>query len=638
MKRKLLLAALCVVGALGFRANAQSWTSGSEVAAGEFYLYNVAADRYLNFGSSWATHSIVDGQGLVLTISEQGEGYKIYSGVSGGVGPYVWGSWMNDNNGSGYWTFTPVSVDGYTNAYTLQRSSDSEYLVWSGGGSGAWGNEVNSQADVTDKCYWLLIAKDDRTALSSATASNPLDVTYLVNDPDFEKRVSEGTNATPAAGSGQTSTSWTGGFWRQYSAQSFANAIFFEKYASGGLTTADNFYQTVSLSAGVYRLTATAYASCTEAYLYAGDAETRVSASDTYSVFFEVASDATSVNLGMKIKAGGSGQWVAFDNVRLTYYGNSATLNEIKHNEFIKVYNAAKATAEAVDQTAVMNAEILTALQTAISTYGSLDTNTATDDEIQAATTALNTSASNATASIAAYAPVPAVLAKATANLNSTNVYTDEARTALSNAINEAQSAYDGRTLSTADANGLNAKLNNAGWGASPAPLASDYVFSTWTSTNDVAVANFWSTEADADGGSDMKTPFVQYWVADGDKLSNNTITGTTTVETGLYRVTALVRVVNKKTGDDAGYDGISLQVNDGEAVAFADATEYPDGYAKEITAEGLVKDGNLYIKLAVENTNASWLAFKNVNYTKVRDLTAEEQATAPTAIALYNG
>ena len=326
-KLKLFFAALALL--LGWsNASAQSWTSGAEVAAGEFYLYNIGADRYLNNGSSWSTHSIVDGQGFVITLEESEGKYKLKSGVSGGAGPYVWGDWTNNDNGTNVWYFAPVECAGYTNAYTLQQTNSSgTYLYWSGGGSGAWGNEVYGTGSTANgkNSYWLLIPKTTRQTLDGVTSENPLDVTYLINDPDFEKRVSNDGNSTPAAGSGQTSAFWTcGGFWRQYSEQSFANGIFFEKYAGGGLTTADKIYQSPTLKPGKYVLSATAYATCTKAYLYAGSASKQISAAGEYKVIFNVASE-SAVELGVKIEADGTGNWVAFDNVRLYYLGGGAT-------------------------------------------------------------------------------------------------------------------------------------------------------------------------------------------------------------------------------------------------------------------------------------------------------------------------
>ncbi len=230
--------------------------------------------------------------------------------------------------------------------------------------------------------------------------------------------------------------------------------------------------------------------------------------------------------------------------------------------------------------------------------------------------------------SIEAYAAAAVALTTANGVLNSTNVYSADARATYSEAIATAQAAYNNGSMDGATAKGLNNALSIAGWGATPAPASIDYITSAWTSTNDVLVGNFWSVEGDAEGASGMTRPFMQYWVDDNEKMADNTISASLTgLENGLYSVTAFVRVMNKKTGDDAGYEGISLAVNEGSPMVFAEAAEYPDGYAKEMTAEGFVRNGKLNITFTITGTNASWLAFKNVNYTKVRDLAPEEQA-----------
>ncbi len=307
---------------------AQSWTVGAEVAAGDYYLYNIGADRYLSNGASWSTHSVVDGQGVVITVEVKSGKYALKSNVGGGAGPYVWGDWTNNDNGDNGWYFAKVDCDGYTNAYTLQQTNaEGTFLYW-GNNTGAWGNEVyGSGASANGKnSYWLLIPKATRQNLGAASPSNPLDVTYLIGDPDFEKRVSNNTDATPKDGSGQTSPSWTcGGFYRKYSEQAVASGIFFEKWSGSGLTTADKIYQSPTLKAGKYRLTASATSSCTKAYLYAGTTKTQIpNAVGIYAVDFTVASEGA-VELGVQIEAGGTGKWVAFDNVRLYYLGNDVS-------------------------------------------------------------------------------------------------------------------------------------------------------------------------------------------------------------------------------------------------------------------------------------------------------------------------
>ena len=384
----------------------------------------------------------------------------------------------------------------------------------------------------------------------------------------------------------------------------FNNTYFVERWknntplGSGSLT-----HDAIVLPAGVYQIAADAQnieqyngnAAGTGLFLCANAEQTEIGAKGKYEVFIKLA-DKEALTIQF-LQDNCTGNWIAYDNVTLTY---------VAEDYLYKLADGKMSTAAATAQTDA-EAAFLT------------NKNTHTYNALLAAI-------AEAQASIDAYAKVPAVLTDATAILESTNVYTAEAFEAFSTAISTAQTAYDENFLATADANDLERTLNTAVWGTTPAPASTPFITSAWTSTNDVLVGNFWSMEGDAEGSSGMKTPFLQYWVADNEKLADNTISATLTgLETGLYSVTAFVRVMNNKTGDDAGYDGISLQVNDGEAVAFADATEYSDGFAKELTAEGLVKDGNLNITFAIAGTNASWLSFKNVKYTKVRDLTPEE-------------
>jgi len=390
MKRKLLLATLCVVGALGMRA--QTWTSGSEVATGEYYLYNVGADRYLNTGSSWSTHCTADGEGHIVTISAKDDGYKLGTTVSGGQGPYVWDNWMNNDKEStdNKWIFTKVDVTGYENAYVLQmNSTEGKYMYWAGGGSGSYGNEVlctETIGDAPANFYWLLIPKTTRQNLAAATVANPLDVTYLIKNADFEGNINNGNSSA---------TGWTvGGFKQQNTAQSFANAIFMEKWASGGLTTADAIYQTPTLTAGTYRLMASAYASCTQAFLYAGElAETQITTNGIYSITFTMDSEAA-IQLGVKIKAGGTGSWVAFDNVRLYYLGNvsktelKAAIDEAAALTYADTYNT---TAKAVWQSYLTTANTVYANESA------------TTDEVLAATENLAKANEQIEAIIAAY-------------------------------------------------------------------------------------------------------------------------------------------------------------------------------------------------------------------------------------------
>lgn len=324
MKRKFLLTAVALLCSVG--SWAQSWTAGAVAAdEGEYYLYNIGAQRFLNRGGTYTTHAIADGQGVVVKLDEKPTTnvFSIYTGVNSKYlnGDYTDGGELN-------WTFESVSVAGYTNVYTLKDGTESKYLYWTGGGAGFWGNEVLRSATITEgqenNFYWILIPKATRQNLASASSASPLDITYLVINPDFEYQIQDDPwknddTMKPWTGDwGKKTQGWTNtNFWRQQSSQTFANGIFFEKYSAEGLSDADKIYQNVTLEAGKYQLTCSGISrDHDQFYLYAGDQETKITDAGTYTVDFEVTTSG-SVEIGAKIKEGSTGDWVAFDNVRL---------------------------------------------------------------------------------------------------------------------------------------------------------------------------------------------------------------------------------------------------------------------------------------------------------------------------------
>jgi len=435
--------------------------------------------------------------------------------------------------------------------------------------------------------------------------STNVDLTSFVDNGDFEQGNLTGWTSVDGGNvANNNNFSRKGGTWY---AERWQNGI---ALGSGSLT-----HENISLPAGVYQVTADAQnieqynggAAGTGLFLQANSDKVEIGAAANYSVYVKLTGDDAVLSIKL-VQDNCTGNWISYDNVTLTYVAADFPALTVVEGK--------------------MNATVA-------------DTQTAAKADFDANATgtnyvALSNAIAAAQASKDAYTAAAAALTKANSILNSTNVYTAEARTTYVDAITAAQTAYDDASMEDATANGLNAALNTANWGAAQ-PTGAAYIGSAWTGTN--INSNFWSWEGDGEGASGMSTPFIQAWVDNAEKLADNNINASLSgLDNGLYSVTAFMRVFNNKEGDNAGYDGISLVVNDGTPVAFAEATEYTDGYAKEITAEGLVKDGNLVIKVAIENTNASWVAFKNVNYTKVRDLTPEEMAVAPTAIALYNG
>ena len=218
-----------------------------------------------------------------------------------------------------------------------------------------------------------------------------------------------------------------------------------------------------------------------------------------------------------------------------------------------------------------------------------------------------------ANASIEAYAKMKSQLDAIAAILDETNFYTAEAKTAFDTEYNAKLAAYEAGTATDAEAAAFN-------YGSRLEGLIPTLLLSAFTSTVEgTPYINTWSVEGNNDG-SNFLTPFYEYWTGDANSLGANTITGELLgLEAGEYEVTAWVRV-RVKNGAEAPATGITMQVNEGEAVAIAgDQVGTSQMYLKEYTATGTVAEGGaLKIKFDVAaDNNVSWLSFKNVKYTK---------------------
>lgn len=307
---------------------------------------------------------------------------------------------------------------------------------------------------------------------------------------------------------------------------------------------------------------------------------------------------------------GCTGNWISCDDVQLTYVGSDFPAYTLVEGKMSSAASTAQSSAE--------------------STY--LSDKTVTNYN------ALLTAITAAQASKDAYAVAASAVADAKTLQTNYTFVTPAAAATFAEAIAAIETPYNEGSLADADANNAGRTLGvvMVGWHADATnTAASNYMISAWPSTYTI---NDWSWEGN-DDGSNFKVPFFQDWVADGESLAAKTMTGTLTgLENGLYSVTAWVRVRAKNETAVAEATGITMDVNAGTAVDVTEGTQVGETQfqLKEYTAEGLVKDGNLTLNFNVlEGNNISWLSYKNITYTKVRDLTPEEMAVVPTGVTL---
>ena len=155
---RLLVALLALLTGVDNLA-AQTW-SGNEIAQGDFYLFNVGAQKYLNNGdpneSRGSNAYLQTGFGMDVTLTMISDGvYTIDTKVSnGGDSHYLASSTWTDGNATN-WTFR--AVDDETNVY--QIIYDGQYLM-----ANEALNDVEMLGDPGSRVtstYWKLVSEND---------------------------------------------------------------------------------------------------------------------------------------------------------------------------------------------------------------------------------------------------------------------------------------------------------------------------------------------------------------------------------------------------------------------------------------------------------------------------------------------
>jgi len=171
--------AILLVGAIN--ASAQTWT-GNAPQAGDYYLYNVGAGKFLTSGCWWGTHAAMDDDGMLITLAVSGNDYTLSTAVAF-AGKYLGDDAYMDNGTAATWTFTQVSAGKYT------MKNGSNYLVFV---SGAVANNTTT-APTTDDGYWQIVSRADLiNNMKSATPSVPVDASFFMTNPKNRRNWKDG--------------------------------------------------------------------------------------------------------------------------------------------------------------------------------------------------------------------------------------------------------------------------------------------------------------------------------------------------------------------------------------------------------------------------------------------------------------
>jgi len=187
--------------------------AGDTVRAGKsYYILNVATGLWLTEGDNWGTHASLDSVGASLQLLTNDTGYSVRTPFgSQYMNAASDGVWL-DQSTKCKWFFTKVANSDY---YTISTDSlNTKQLQWNGSGTKVSVLSAPTAANA-ERAQWVLVLdKNMKDLLSSATYEHPVDATYLLSDPNFSVLFAEddawsGTSAT--IGGYRANTAGTGG-------------------------------------------------------------------------------------------------------------------------------------------------------------------------------------------------------------------------------------------------------------------------------------------------------------------------------------------------------------------------------------------------------------------------------------------
>ena len=466
--KKAFLFLLGLIAFIGVQAQTSPY-EGAALADGNFFLYNVESGLWLqnNDGinrGDWNTRGAVGSYGIEFAISAIDGGYKLDPKFGHNHSMNASNFYLDTGDGVTAWTITPVNLAGVTNAYGI-KFGDQELGI---------GEDGKLALGATSNTVWQFVTREERIAYiqEQGSVDNPVDATFLINDPGFSQENERASSWVWAREGGNLDDVRVDGgnegyrCRRSYAVWNTKN--FTLKQTITGAPngkykmTIKGYYRdgnrddvATRRAAGEEKLLANYFVNDSKAKVMSildGAAQTRSDGkfyypdgdtpapygyypdnAEAFNRIFQDNPDAYT-NEGVtgivsdgnlligveKIDANAS-DWFAFDDFRITYLGN-----EIDLSEFVAALEEAIASAEAFNSSKTSTA-LKNALDEALQTAQAALTSTS-QEEITGATSALN-------AALSAAQSVDVSVLKATAELaKAEGVNTDVADELIENA------------------------------------------------------------------------------------------------------------------------------------------------------------------------------------------------------------
>ncbi len=165
--------------------------AGNAPAAGEYFLYNVATGMYLGENNRrmepfayqsdgrWTTHAELDTRGRIVELIGMEDGFRIDPRMNGNHSINANNLFMDTGDAQTKWMFTPV--EGKNGVYAI---TSGEYVLAVEEVGEAKIQYLTSRADyaVEGTNEWMLVTREQRlkSELAKATEENPSDLSWMI--------------------------------------------------------------------------------------------------------------------------------------------------------------------------------------------------------------------------------------------------------------------------------------------------------------------------------------------------------------------------------------------------------------------------------------------------------------------------
>lgn len=176
----------------------------------DYYLYNVGAQIFFSTTADWGTHIAIDNPGMLIHFRPDGEwsgaaGRPVFHLSGNGWSGMNWTEEYWDKDGENKLAFVPV--EGKEKVYNMcewdnynwhfvydpaEDVCDNNTHYWNAVQKRDW-----NRNDYKDNPYaqWMLVSPEAyEAAMQKASETKPLDVTYLINNPNFTKAKVDGND------------------------------------------------------------------------------------------------------------------------------------------------------------------------------------------------------------------------------------------------------------------------------------------------------------------------------------------------------------------------------------------------------------------------------------------------------------